>query len=133
MNDSNNLNKDKFIEMLVSFSGISKEELLQKGVLETGDLSESFEEIDRRSVARILHNFMRIVLGIKDESDISKAYVLKDLFDCRVCANHIAQVYLKGVMKEVNIDGLIIFDVYGKVTESDVEVWLEAVRELKDM
>lgn len=133
MNDSNNLNKDKFIEMLVSFSGISKEELLQKGVLETGDLSETFEEIDRRSVARILHIFMRIVLGIKDEPDISKAYVLKDLFDCRVCANHIAQVYLKGVMKEVNIDGLIIFDVYGKVTESDVEVWLEAVRELKDM
>lgn len=119
--------------MLVSFSGISKEELLQKGVLETGDLSETFEEIDRRSVARILHIFMRIVLGIKDEPDISKAYVLKDLFDCRVCANHIAQVYLKGVMKEVNIDGLIIFDVYGKVTESDVEVWLEAVRELKDM
>lgn len=133
MNDSNNPNKDKFIEMLVSFSGISKEELLQKGVLETGDLSESFEEIDRRSAARILHNFMRIVLGIKDEPDISKAYVLKDLFDCRVCANHIAQVYLRGVMKEVNIDGLIIFDVYGKVTESDVEVWLEAVRELKDM
>ena len=133
MNDSNNPNKDKFIEMLVSFSGISKEELLQKGVLETGDLSESFEEIDRRSAARILHNFMRIVLGIKDEPDISKAYILKDLFDCRVCVNHIAQVYLKGVMKEVNIDGLIIFDVYGKVTESDVEVWLEAVRELKDM
>ena len=133
MNDSNNPNKDKFIEMLVSFSEISKEELLQKGVLETGDLSESFEEIDRRSAARILHNFMRIVLGIKDEPDISKAYILKDLFDCRVCANHIAQVYLKGVMKEVNIDGLIIFDVYGKVTESDVEVWLEAVRELKDM
>ena len=133
MNDSNNLNKDKFIEMLVSFSGISKEELLQKGVFETGDLSESFEEIDRRSVSRILHNFMRIVLGIKDESDISKAYVLNDLFDCRVCANHIAQVYLKGVMKEVNIDGLIIFDVYGKVTENDVEVWLEAVREIKDV
>ena len=133
MNDSKKLNKDKFIEMLVSFSGISKEELLQKGVLETGDLSETFEEIDRRSVARILHNYMRIVLGIKDEPDISKAYVLKDLFDCRVCANHIAQVYLKGVMKEDNIDGLIIFDVYGKVTESDVEVWLEAVRELKDM
>ena len=133
MNDSNNLNKDKFIEMLVSFSGISKEELLQKGVLETGDLSETFEEIDRRSVSRILHNFMRIVLGIKDESDISKAYVLKDLFDCRVCANHIAQVYLKGVMKEDNIDGLIIFDVYGKVTENDVEVWLEAVREIKDV
>ncbi len=133
MNDSNNPNKDKFIEMFVSFSGISKEEMLQKGVLETGDLSETFEDIDRRSVARILHNYMRIVLGIKDEPNISKAYVLKDLFDCRVCANHIAQVYLKGVMKEVNIDGLIIFDVYGKVTESDVEVWLEAVRELKDM
>lgn len=127
MNDSKNLNKDKIIEMLVSFSGISKEELLQKGVLETGDLSESFEEIDRRSAARILHNFMRIVLGIKDEPDISKAYVLKDLFDCRVCANHIAQVYLKGVMKEVNIDGLIIFDVYGKVTESDARGWLDVV------
>ena len=118
------IRKEKFIDEITSFSGISADELLQKGVLETGDFTYKEEFIDRRSVARILHNYIRIILKVKDEEDITKAYVLKDLFDCRVCANHIAQVYLKGIMNPVNIDGLIIFDVFGKVSESELKDFL---------
>ena len=156
MNKNQYITKHEFVDMLTSFSGICKEELLQTGVIESGDLFletgehepvdlllqkeerkkydsfENDEEIERRHAARILHNYIRIVLQIKDESDITKAYLLKDLFDCRVCANHIAQVYLKGIMKEVNIDGLIIFDVYGKVTEDDVKYCFDVISALKN-
>ena len=38
-----------------------------------------------------------------DIGDISQAYKLKDLFDCRVCANHVAQVYLRGIMDAKNL------------------------------
>ena len=35
--------------------------------------------------------------------DISGAAALKDLYDCRVCANHVAQVYTRGIMDAKNI------------------------------
>ena len=125
MLDDSYITREKFINLLVSFSGIPREELLFKGVLETKDLSDPGEPIERRSVAEILHNYIRIVLDIKDEEDIKEAYILKDLFDCRVCANHIAQVYLKGIMDAVNVDGLHIFNVFGKVSEEEAEKYLQ--------
>ena len=38
-----------------------------------------------------------------NDLDISGAKDLKDLYDCRVCANHIAQVYLRGIMDAGNL------------------------------
>ena len=29
--------------------------------------------------------------------------MLKDLFDCRVCVNHVAQVWLKGIMGDSSL------------------------------
>ena len=63
--------------------------------------------------------------------DISKAYVLKDLFDCRVCANHIAQVYLRGIMEAEETDGLVIFNVFRKVSKEDALGWFEKIKEAK--
>ena len=40
---------------------------------------------------------------IPDLKDISKAYELTDLFDCRVCATHVAQVYCRGIMDAKNL------------------------------
>ena len=125
MLDDSYITREKFINLLVSFSGIPREELLIKGVLETKDLSDPDEPIERRSVAEILHNYIRIILQIKDEEDIKEAYILKDLFDCRVCANHIAQVYLKGIMDATDVDGLHIFNVFGKVSEEEAEKYLQ--------
>ena len=125
MLDDSYITREKFINLLVSFSGIPREELLIKGVLETKDLSDPDEPVERRSVAEILHNYIRIILQIKDEEDIKEAYILKDLFDCRVCANHIAQVYLKGIMDATDVDGLHIFNVFGKVSEEEAEKYLQ--------
>ena len=38
------------------------------------------------------------MLGEEDESDWSAAERLQDLYSCHVCLNHIAQVYVKGIM-----------------------------------
>lgn len=56
---------------------------------------------ERREAARILHEYIRDVLHEEDETDISGAYILKDLFDCGECVQHVAQVYLKGIMEPV--------------------------------
>ncbi len=69
--------------------------------------SELFPEnkaITRRDAARICHEYVRDVLGEEDEIDISRAAILKDLYDCGVCVNHIAQVYLKGLMEPERAD-----------------------------
>jgi len=71
----------------------------KRGWLESQEAEFSDWKIDKRSAARIVHEFIRTELSNKDIDDIKKATVLKDLYDCRVCANHIAQVYLKGIMK----------------------------------
>lgn len=31
--------------------------------------------------------------------------VIRDIYDCRLCVDHIAQVYLKGLIKPVTIPG----------------------------
>lgn len=69
------------------------------GWLEDEDERFYDKPLDRRTAARIIHNFMRIELGIPDLSDISAANKLTDLYTCRVCVNHVAQVFLRGILK----------------------------------
>ena len=56
-------------------------------------------KLTKKICARILHEFMTNVLEIPDV-DWQKAGELKDIYDCRVCANAIAQVYERGIMAE---------------------------------
>ena len=56
-------------------------------------------KLTKKICARILHEFMMNILGIPDV-DWKKAGELKDIYDCRVCANAIAQVYERGIMAE---------------------------------
>ena len=93
---------------------------LDEGWIEQQDIENQDKTLDRRTAARILHEYMRRRLGIKDLEDITQAYELRDLFDCRVCANHIAQVYLRGIIEPVMLEMLKIFDVYGEVTENEI-------------
>ena len=78
--------------------GTGMEYGVRKGWLEAQDAAGKFLQLNRKTAARIIHNFLRFEQREPDEIDASPAYVLKDLFDCRVCAGHIIQVYVKGIM-----------------------------------
>jgi len=83
---------------------------VRKGWLEVQDVAEKSRGLNRKQAARIIHNFLRLEKQEPDEIDASPAYVLKDLFDCRVCAGHIIQVYVKGIMDAVeDNNGNILF------------------------
>ncbi len=56
-------------------------------------------KLTRKICARIIHEFMFNVLQIPDV-EWKSAGELKDIYDCRVCANAIAQVYERGIMPE---------------------------------
>lgn len=52
----------------------------------------------RLEAAEICYDYLSSVLAEPEEEEIHKAAILKDLYDCRVCVNKIAQVYLKGII-----------------------------------
>ena len=97
---------DDFIKELCSKAGIDHAGVYTRGRsegwLEAED--ELFREnpITRKNAARICHMYLLKVMNVRD-LDIKGAEDLKDLYDCRACANHIAQVYLRGIMDAKNI------------------------------
>ena len=56
-------------------------------------------KLTRKMCARLIHEFMFNVLKVPDV-EWEKAGNLRDIYDCRVCANAIAQVYERGIMDE---------------------------------
>lgn len=56
-------------------------------------------KLTRKICARLIHEFMFNVLKVPDV-EWEKAGNLRDIYDCRVCANAIAQVYERGIMDE---------------------------------
>lgn len=78
------------------------------------EIDKNDEEKDavltRKLCAKILHEYLQKYMHEPDEIGIEKAYFIKDLFDCRTCANHIAQVYLKGIMDVFELEkDLVLF------------------------
>ena len=69
-----------------------------RGWLEDADEAHPEAALNRQTAARITHEFLRLELNIPDLQNISPATKLKDLYTCRVCANHIAQLYCRGIM-----------------------------------
>ncbi|MCR5686082.1 MAG: rhodanese-like domain-containing protein [Lachnospiraceae bacterium] len=62
-------------------------------------LSELFRDnVTKAEAARIVHEYLISVLDEKDEDDISAACRLRDIYDCHVCAGHVAQTYVKGII-----------------------------------
>ena len=118
---------ESFLRMLCSKSGIPFDGIYEKGRkegwLEAEDEVFKDQEITRKNVARISHMYLLKVSGLSD-LDMSGAKGLKDLYDCRVCANHIAQVYMRGIMdaKDLKRDGgFLWFDLEGTDTEETNE------------
>ncbi|MCR5032121.1 MAG: hypothetical protein K6A92_04595 [Lachnospiraceae bacterium] len=90
--------------------------------------------VSRGKAAALLHEYLRDQLHLKDLPDISGAEALRDLYDCRVCVNHIAQVYLRGIMdgipyQEVAED-FLIFDHRRLLTEEEALQAAERIAEL---
>ena len=110
-------------------------ELLQyghlRGWLEDQDERHPEASLNRQSAARIIHQFLRIECKLPDLQDISSATRLKDLYTCRVCANHIAQVYARGIMnaEEIEDNGqlVLIFNHLRLVTKKECEKILETL------
>lgn len=75
---------------------------LKHGWLSPQDGQQADEPMRRSDAARILHEFLRWELGEPDEVDWGIAKELKDLYDCRVCAAHVAQMVCKGIMTAEN-------------------------------
>ena len=87
----------------------------------------SNEELTRNQAAKILHIFIRDVLGlpdITDENVLQKATELSDIYDCRTCAADIMQVYVRGIMNPgyvIKETGLKMFGGRERLTNCETE------------
>ena len=100
------------------------------GWLEEQDIAKSLGFIDRKTAARILHQFMRFELHEPDESNISHASKLQDLYDCRICTGHIIQVYVKGLMDGyLNANNRLIFGMNDVISNKEA---IQIVKRLWD-
>lgn len=72
-------------------------------VIDNQDYLHPDDYITRKAAARIIHHTLLYLLDEIDVSDIRPANVLVDLYDCRTCVLHIAQVYCKGIMRSKTI------------------------------
>lgn len=125
----------KFSTLQEQESGLQGKALLHFGHLglwlEDQDEVNSESYLDRRTCARIIHQFMKIKMELPDLQDVSGAQVLKDLYTCRVCANHVAQIFVRGLMESYEIDseeGLVqIFNMTELVTPFQAVALLEKV------
>lgn len=68
------------------------------GWLEEQDVAGRALPLERKTAVRIIHQFLKLELKELDETAVSAASKLQDLYECRVCAGHVMQVYVKGIM-----------------------------------
>lgn len=106
----------EFVDKLAEHGGGEAfEKAFSKDALKAAGIDTDAQQLTRLDAAIMLHKYMLEVAGIPDLEDISGAAVLKDLYDCRKCVNHIAQVYLRGIMKPVSFtlpggSSILLFD-----------------------
>ena len=107
-----------------------------RGWLEDSDERQPEAPLNRQTAVRITHQFMLIELKIPDLADISPAAKLKDLYTCRVCTNHIAQLYTRGIMgakkeePDIADSSALFFDHLQLMTKEEVSVLLEKLLQL---
>ena len=124
----------------VSAASLTLSELLRyghfRGWLEDSDERHPETLLNRQTAARIIHQFMVVELHVSDIADISAAKKLRDLYTCRVCANHIAQVYARGIMgaEEVLLgdaaatQSILIFNHLGRMSYREVQKIISSIK-----
>ena len=84
------------------------------------DIYDDDEILTRKKCAVISHLYLQKILREKDEINIDPALKLRDIYDCRICANHIAQVYTKGIMDCFALsDDLLLFKLEDPVEQDE--------------
>ena len=134
------MTRGSFIVSLLRAFGEEYEDIFSRGLengwLEYEDKLYSNEPIARKNAARIIHMFLLKEKGIIDLPSIHDAEVLRDLYDCRICANHIAQVYLRGIMDAKDLSaggGFLWFDLDGEDDQTVIEEYIRrAVETVKN-
>lgn len=110
------MNRDISVKDFVALLGFSLEKGRDGGWLEESDVLFSDNPLSRKTCARMIHEFLKKELKETDESNIDSALVLKDLYDCRVCVNHIMQVFSKGIMEPKSLGNDLVFGNEEKVS-----------------
>jgi hypothetical protein len=59
--------------------------------------------LSRKMAAKLIHIFMRDIMKLSD-LDWDRALKLKDIYECRTCANSIAQVFQRGIILPLEED-----------------------------
>lgn len=96
--------------------------------LEDHDVISKTLALDKKTAARIIHQYLRYELKEPDEQDFSEAAKLLDLYDCRSCVNHIAQVYVKGIMEQYSdMNGRCIFGMNEKLSHEESIAIIERI------
>lgn len=136
-NPDDNVTTGQFVAMLIRLLKTNKPSVNQadmgsqseymnyalgRGLIEDYDMGNENYPIERRAAARIVHETLIIELGEKDEQEWSAANRLQDLYICRTCVMHIAQVYVKGIM--LGRDNSM-FDVKGKISYTEAQAIIE--------
>lgn len=141
-NSSEEISVGEFVFLLMNCknssasNNLSLTELLRYGHfrlwLEDQDESHPENPLNRQTAARILHEFLRIECGLDDLQNISSATKLKDLYTCRVCTNHIAQVCTRGLIHPQEIQTSekeeLIFNHLELVQKKEVQEILKKVK-----
>lgn len=105
----------EFLELLAGSSSA--------GIVDEWDNLHASEPILRKNAARILHMYLLKVLKEPDGSEQGPSWKLvKDIYDCRVCANHIAQVVDKGIMEPHRYsEDFTVFEGNGTMERAEAE------------
>ena len=74
------------------------EKLLSAEAGEAETLAAKLIGVTRQNAAKLVHEWLRNCCHEPDEADIEAALRLRDIYDCHACLNHVAQVYVKGIM-----------------------------------
>lgn len=100
--------------------GTELHETEESGRRTDAESSQPVHLLERRHAALLIHVVLRDFLGEADEEDISAALRLKDLYECKHCFTHIAQVYAKGIMEADDA-----FRLYGHIGEDEAQLIAE--------
>lgn len=112
---------EQFIDMLAGAKG-GVSYAYKAGWIEAQEVTHKDALLDRKTAARILHQFLRRELLEDDEMECREASSLQDLYACRVCVSHVMQVYVKGIMDGYrDAFGRFIFGMNDKISEEEVK------------
>lgn len=109
-NTDNSMTTERFVEWIIKshedcLNAYQKsaqltiiEYALNEGLIEDYDVVNLQSPIERRQAARIVHEMLRSFFAEADENNWAAAKQLDDLYSCRTCVQHVAQVYVKGII-----------------------------------